>query len=295
MIHLCVNAEKQRSHKMKTPNFFVNQFIQDGYMHFLHQLDVRYSWSIHIFDIVGVIDNSVSVLRIPTSITPKILRIPIQSGQEYHYEVHCNGLVDCTGYFSDTGDTFGFLSCNDNPAVGKLSWNKYHASGGTWKPTLQYQNQVTVHLGDNVYMDSVWHDFRDENIDLTTVVERATQLYVLSFADRDQGQYMRQGIQLHMIDDHDFMDGASKTLNSNKYLKYVCAIRTVHQLFIASPVLYLHGPYMFHLCRTRDAMMLSGIKFPPTLIEQTRCDIQQIRNNTHHIICIQQPLVHLGQ
>jgi len=72
------------------------------------------------------------------------------------------------------------------------------------------KNHAVIHLGDNVYADSVWKAFSQHQIDTPTARDRLRQYYIRSYGEASQGRCMRRGTQLMMVDDHDFMDGYGK-------------------------------------------------------------------------------------
>ena len=65
---------------------------------------------------------------------------------------------------------FGFLSCNDNPHTIGIEGNTYHAGhdAGLFGTMQTMDNHLIIHLGDNVYADSVWEAFSSNQIDSIT-------------------------------------------------------------------------------------------------------------------------------
>jgi hypothetical protein len=198
--------------------------------------------------------------------------------------------------------SFGFLSCNDNPACADIPGNTYFDgfATGLFERLRAEAHDVVVHMGDNVYLDSVWAQFRTGTVNETDAKALARQYYIRSFADAEQGACMRQGAQMQMIDDHDFMDGYGtvgyqEPQDAEKLAVYERLVRAVHEEFMqtpASPSTDI-GAYRVVLMNTRDAMRRTGQRFPPELNVALAGYLAAPLPDRKFIVCLPQPLVHL--
>jgi hypothetical protein len=202
-----------------------------------------------------------------------------------------------TGY---TNVSFGFLSCNDNPAVKDIPGNMYFEgfSTGLFKRLQEERNDVVVHLGDNVYLDSVWEAFSSSTIDQTTAMERARLYFICSYADPEQGSCMRHGHQIQMTDDHDYYDGCGTpgyVSTGTLVAQYQTMINRVHQEFllrIPQPWIDI-GTYRLLTVNTRESMRDVGVRFSDELLQEVDVALRTRPVGSNILACIPQPLVHL--
>jgi hypothetical protein len=198
---------------------------------------------------------------------------------------------------------FGFFSCNDNPAVATITGNTYFdgQETGLFQKVQDQRNDVVVHLGDNVYVDSVWEAFAEDGIDRDMVYSRLRQYYIRSYADISQGQCMRHGYQMQMVDDHDFMDGYGTPgfhvddRIGAKLREYEGIVQRVHkELMITVDDSATHiGKYALILLETRHALRAHGTRFPPNFVDLIDWVGRVAFADTVPIVCMPQPLVHL--
>jgi hypothetical protein len=202
-----------------------------------------------------------------------------------------------TGY---TNPSFGFLSCNDNPAVKDIPGNTYFDgySTGLFKRLQEERNDVVVHLSDNVYLDSVWDAFSSSTIDHTTAMERARLYFICSYTDPEQGSCMRHGHQIQMTDDHDYYDGfGTPGYGSTETLvvQYQTMINRVHQEFllrIPHPWIDI-GAYRLLTVHTRESMRHVGVRFSDKLLQEVDVALRTRPPGSKIIACIPQPVVSL--
>jgi hypothetical protein len=189
---------------------------------------------------------------------------------------------------------FGFLSCNDSPATAHVD-NPFHNSidARLFRRMATERLDVVVHLGDCVYMDSVWERYRNRTINRIGVRDEARRLYSSSFTEPEQGRSMRQGYQLMMIDDHDYTDGAgtSITLADPTFLDYVTIVREVHMEYGLLPGVTSHtlGRYKITMCDTRNAVLDFGCRYPQSVIQDVEHALNDLEKN--HLLCLPTPLV----
>ena len=198
--------------------------------------------------------------------------------------------------------SFGFLSCNDNPACATIPGNTYFDGfrTGLFERLRAEAHDVVIHLGDNVYLDSVWDQFRTGAIDGIIAKRLARKYYIRSFGDAEQGACMRQGSQMQVIDDHDFMDGYGTPgylhrRDIVKFNQYARLLRAVHDEFLqkpTSPSIDI-GAYRVMLVDTRDAFQRTGQRFPPDVTAALQVALASPPQDRKFIVCLPQPLVHL--
>jgi hypothetical protein len=284
--------------------FFVNgQPPVNAVATFLYQSNYKGWIQFRVDKLVGC-KLEIASVTIPTCLPVPFAKMGIDFGStlycQVHYTVCINNLYFYFGripYVSDSCSSplrIGFLSCNDNPATAHVD-NPYNDSSDTHLFTrlTEEQNDTVVHMGDNVYMDSVWERFCGGVIDAQQVATEAGRLYAKSFSEAEQGACMRQGYQLMMVDDHDYTDGSGGSITTKNPLfrEYVDIVRRVHVNYGLSFGVrtYSLGKYRITLCDTRNALIDYGCRFHHTVISAVQTALGA--RDRSHIICLPTPLV----
>lgn len=274
-------------------DFFVNQYIEsiDGtlYMRFLYRSIENLSMEIvtKTGELIGI--------NVESSLTPNVLKVPVTSNDLYTYKItpSTSDSPIYYGYYSTTGTNFGFLSCNDNPATKIARWHKKHDGVGSWKEPLKGNYDVTIHMGDNIYGDSIWKDYLEKKIDLEEAYRRYSELFSLSYGDKYQGMYMRNGIQIHLVDDHDITDdfGYGRHVKTDKVFGDFAdmVISRIFSVFVPYKSDYTHNGYMFHLMNTRMNVYNYGVKFPIRDMIRLKDKVAD-SHARHHFFISPQPL-----
>ena len=115
-----------------------------------------------------------------------------------------------------------FLSCNDNLSQVK-KWNIYHEgiSSSLWKKVGECEHDIVIHMGDQIYADSVGQLWVDKKINEEQAKNHLRNLYLNTYSEKSQSEVMRNVLNFNIFDDHDIKDcyGTPTTQNSdaNKY------------------------------------------------------------------------------
>lgn len=267
--------------------FVVNQFVEKGYMRLLCKLSPIYEWSFFVNDVIHDIFY-------PKDKNAFIYRIQIKAHvTEFKYEIRCT-VKTFKGSFRTNGTEFGFLSCNDNQHTGCIKWNSQHDTQqqDTW--AIAPRNDLTVHMGDNIYADNIFKDYFDDVIDIKHVRERLSQLYEYTYTDVSQGNYMRHGQHLFIQDDHDFVDGAGIKRYGYKFEMYFEMACEIHRLYAPYVPSYEHNGFHFLLINTRHNLITTGEKLPEKYIKSCMDNLKTNAGCKMYFLCFPQPIVHLS-
>jgi len=120
-----------------------------------------------------------------------------------------------------------FLSCNDNTEKSE-PWNTYQdrISSKLWKKInkniLTTPFDIIIHMGDQIYADSVGQLWLDGKIDKKQVKEYLETLYINTYSEKEQSNVMRNVLNFNMFDDHDVKDcwGTPSTQNNPNNKKF---------------------------------------------------------------------------
>jgi hypothetical protein len=200
----------------------------------------------------------------------------------------------------------GVTSCNDPVSTRDIPGNTYW--DGTehtlaWAALQRENNDVVLHLGDNVYLDSVWDAFSREKrpIDTVGVRELARTYYGLAFSDRNQGSCMRSGFQIVLRDDHDWVDGWGTAVGGTskgdpRVASYAQVVGSVHDEYfhVLHKPHHTLGNYQFVTPDVRHVRAELGPRADDTLLKSISAALKIPRNFTKRILCLPTPLVHLG-
>ena len=197
---------------------------------------------------------------------------------------------------------FGFVSCNDN-ASGIESWNKSAAPGTSMWPDLYQQKvDVLVHMGDQVYADSVYAEMLAGAADWQ---RKYVDLYYASFAEESQNRTMRHCLNIGMHDDHDFVDSFgtpgyfTRSKQSETYLAEVRRVLPIVSMIPQDVPFNDETFYTYHVdiagyrivvMDTRLSLYYTNSRFSTPLIEYVK---NHLCKDT--LLVLPQPLVHLSK
>lgn len=220
--------------------FFINGtfFIspnENYYMRFLFEL--KYDFIIKIYKDQNKNDQLTEHYEIGTrsvkSIDIQISNVEINSlGYKRFYYVIINldsNKVEFDGSFPIISSDYKkdlelvFLSCNDN-LKSPEKWNTYHEgiSSNLWKSIGEKKHDIIIHMGDQIYADSVGQLWIDEKINESEVKAYLRNLYLNTYSEPNQSEVMRNSLNFIIFDDHDIKDcfGTPKTPNTVKNEKF---------------------------------------------------------------------------
>ncbi len=116
-----------------------------------------------------------------------------------------------------------FLSCNDNLSKPE-KWNTYHEGIDSclWKKIGKKEHDIIIHMGDQIYADSVGQLWFDEKINEKQVEKYLHNLYINTYSEKEQSNVMRNVLNFNIFDDHDIKDcfGTPKTTNTVENKKF---------------------------------------------------------------------------
>ena len=205
--------------------FFINgTFLidsNDNYiMRFLYQLN--YSFTLNIYTDTNKNNLLTSYNNITLKFEVKPLDIQINYPQinsigykRFYYDVINNitNLKEYSGSFPLISPDYKndlklvFLSCNDN--LNKVKkWNTYHEGIRSilWEKISKNDHDVIIHMGDQVYADSIGQLWMDEKISKDKVKKYFENLYLNTYSEKLQSEVMRNVLNFNIFDDHDIKD-----------------------------------------------------------------------------------------
>jgi hypothetical protein len=116
-----------------------------------------------------------------------------------------------------------FLSCNDNTEISE-KWNTYQdrISSKLWKKISESTHDIVIHMGDQIYADSIGQLWMDNKIDEKIVKEYFETLYTNTYSENEQSNVMRNTLNFNIFDDHDIKDcyGTITTPNNPNNKKF---------------------------------------------------------------------------
>ena len=119
-----------------------------------------------------------------------------------------------------------FLSCNDNLNNVK-KWNVYHEGirSSLWKKISKHEHDIVIHMGDQIYADSVGQLWMDGKINKVQVEKYLKNLYINTYSEKVQSEVMRNVLNFNIFDDHDIKDcyatpNTPNTIENKKFNKY---------------------------------------------------------------------------
>jgi hypothetical protein len=304
--------------------FFINGSCSNGTMHFLGMHNANETpLNTFLFKCNGISielpppnAHRVKNKAFRFSVAATSLNIQPDKNTINPYEVRVHSLIGnktevlFTGSFPVINDPktsdlkFSFVSCNDNPATQTVQvdgvTNTYHngIDEGMWDSVRLEHSHVIVHLGNNVYADSAWKNYKENKLDGSGAYEFIRQLYIATYASKAQGECMRHGMHIQMIDDHDFMNGYGGfyKADNGQVNDYALAVNEAHKEFMVQwqdPATWMLdvGKYRLAFLDTRGCFYKYRKRFPSELIEFTRETIDTCDQKI--IVCLPQPLVHI--
>jgi len=195
-----------------------------------------------------------------------------------------------------------FLSCNDNPNT-KNEWNVYHdgISSSLWKKIGEKQHDLIIHMGDQIYADSVGQLWMDGKIKEYEVKNYLRNLYLKTYSEESQSNVMRNSLNFNIFDDHDIKDcfGTPNTPNTvldekfNPYKKIAYDFLIKYQLSLInkkftdlSDLSYSIdiGKYKFVMVDMRSQFYLTGQIFTDKILKWTNKTLNSNTKNDIYII-----------
>lgn len=303
--------------------FFVNghlECLSDMYtMHFIYSLSEKVSFVITIDSYTSRILFNFDDEGDALILTNCYINIPLDfiegTYERVTYSVKIKNKIVFKGSFpiihSSHKDNLniGFVSCNDNLDE-TPEWNTYHSqSGDMWTSFNSLNTDIIVHMGDQIYADSI-HDFYMNNpdVDETIISEMFKELYVNTYKSELQSLVMRNVINLSLTDDHDYVDGVGtpgkgKTKDNLLFTKYYKLARKAINRFQSFPINIInahiasysicYGNYNFICLSTRDSLYEYSTSFHSDIINYCKNKLYRTKTD-YNIVVLPRPLYNLG-
>jgi hypothetical protein len=176
-----------------------------------------------------------------------------------------------------TNVRFALVACNDNCAPSE--WNAYRASSRATGPVTAWEGvcsetaDVIVHMGDQVYADSVSHEWARGSDDCAT---KLRDLYETSYAEPWQARAMRNALNCTILDDHEVCDGYGLvhtdpgyvSLALAAYRAYQCDLRANAFTAASDDYSYVQrvGAYALVVIDERSPLRRSGVAVDATTL-----------------------------
>jgi hypothetical protein len=315
-------------------NFFVNGMFdyKDNhyFMRFLcdHEIMKTHRLSLAIKNQKGdLIDDVVVIFKKETG--AEIIEVKINDPQletaqtyfKYSYILNVDDQILLTGSFPlikeqhDQSLKLGFVSCNDN-LIQVPSWNVYYEGGSSdlWTILKDQEPDVIIHMGDQIYADSVCDLFMKGHITEEKVYEYIRELYIKSYSEPQQSVAMRNSLNLMINDDHEFGNGygtpnyekVKKNASFGPYQKVVMKtlIEYQYQLFNEANCVHWQpdslsyslpfGKYLLLILDTRGSLYDHGIAYSQELCKFTIKELVETNKN-NIVIILPRPLIHLDK
>lgn len=189
--------------------FWINGIVVLSHMRFLFETETETTLDNINFMLDGsVIDSYKLILETIDEPGLYILKVKINTNlrHKYNYQVEYRKNDDhmtIKGSFTfvpddDNNDIkFGFVSCNSNGDI--TNW----ASG--WSNLFKQSPEVLIHMGDQIYADSVWGKSPNE----------LKQLYQKTWKEPTQAQVMRNTQNMMILDDHEVNNDFGTVMKEN--------------------------------------------------------------------------------
>lgn len=204
-------------------NFFINGLfhINNGkyVMRFICELD--YNFEINIY---GDITKTQLITHQKVNKSEnkfKLLNIEIEHFNEsieykrYYYNIKNleKNNIEYNGSFPLISKKYNnklniiFLSCNDNTEISE-EWNTYQdrIPSKLWKQIGESSHDIVIHMGDQIYADSIGQLWMDNKINEEQVKQYLHKLYTNTYSEKEQSNVMRNVLNFNIFDDHDIKD-----------------------------------------------------------------------------------------
>ncbi|VBB18097.1 alkaline phosphatase family protein [Yasminevirus sp. GU-2018] len=211
---------------------------------------------------------------------------------------------------------FGFVSCNDNVYGRNPEWNTYSQSNPSdlWASLKDKVPDIVVHMGDQIYADSVYTEYSNKRITLAEVYNYIQKLYRLTYSEPEQGSVMRNCLNITINDDHDFTDSAGspgfgRELSDETYSSYHEVAKKAmydyqQQMYIESSVVRRSslfnsyalnlGKYLFIVLDTRGSLFKSGVSFSEELCGFAYSELIKTKSKDV-LIVVPRPLINMSK
>ncbi len=220
-------------------DFFINGLFyienEKYLMKFLCNLD--YDFKLNIYEDIEKNKRITVYTESKSEIKLKSLNVEIDFPVEllgykrFYYDVIVNetNTIQYSGSFPLISPKYNsdlriiFLSCNDNTEISE-KWNTYQdrIPSKLWKEISETSHDIVIHMGDQIYADSVGQLWMDNKITKEQVKEYLETLYTNTYSEKEQSNVMRNVLNFNIFDDHDIKDcyGTPTTINNPTNIKF---------------------------------------------------------------------------
>jgi len=315
-------------------NFFVNGMfdIKDDHYHMRFLCDheimktnkisliIKDTEETIVYDQPVVFKKEMGVELIEVEIDDPQLKT-LQTYFKYNYTLKIDNQPILTGSFPlikeqhDLPLKLGFVSCNDN-LTQVAPWNVFHngQSSDLWTTLKDKHPDIIIHMGDQIYADSVCDLFMNGQITEEEIYKYIRELYIKTYSEPQQSVAMRNCLNLMINDDHEFGDGYAtpnyeKVKTNPAFVPYQkVAMKTMmdyqYQCFDQLKALHRQsdslsyslpiGRYLIVILDTRGSMYDHGVAYSHELINFTKHELNETQKN-NIVIILPRPLAHLDK